>query len=1382
VLRATSEAGLTSARVVGTVSRNVTAWRDESAQPNTRYYYKVVSFDTHLGEQRLRGGTNVATAVTVPENTDFVLRETVAIPVTGATVETLSDLVAGENYRVSVRGFFDLDANPNTAGRKRADAEYGRYIPLPDSHSMIGRRVKYGVGINDEELGLNRFPYWGDPASDGEHSYAIAYSPEQTGKLKLNYHDNFYPDNQPGYVMLVDIYRALPSAPGELNATPDRQNKRFELTWRNVARDYDRVVLERRIDNGAYEELALLPKGTSNYTDEDVLLNRKYSYRLRAFTTTDHSGYGNEAFGVLVNARPSVEPLRPLATRVGEEVSLQVVGSDPDGPTDELTYTVTGTFWAPAIDANGVISDWTPTTNDIGMSEVWKITVSDVDGGVTEQYLTVTVLPALLTIPSAVTAAHVVSQTPTTATLEVTGVDDGSSDNLTFTWRVTKRPFNTPLPTIVGTKNGAISQAAVTFKAAGTYEFMVEIGDGSDYTGSSRVTVIVDQALGAVEVTEPLLALRQGDQHAFKALARDQFERPWNPLSATQPVFVWSIASPSLGTVNATTGQYVAPSAAPPVVTDTLQVTATFGDETRTALAQVTVRSTPNVPPVMYEIAPDEPNIDAEAISLTQMRLTASAFDPDGLASDLTYTWSVESQPAGSPAVRFSRNGSNAAAETFATVSADYPMNYEFHVVVADKHGGTTLAEITLTGDGELTRVLLTPADAMTGVGKMIRYQASARDGVNRKLLPVPTYQWAVDGVNVAGATSDVFDYLAPATAGKHTVSVTATSGSISITAQAAVNVLAPTPPVLKITSPAVAARVNDVVLIDKDTPISLVVDDLDDDGVEWHLWLRDAEGRRTRVAGGTEELGAAPSTGAMAYTLRPTMHANGLYTLELTDSASLDAPVIDSRRIEVRTQYKLGGLRLPFIDGQIELPAGEPLTATRVYDSTLAHVKGDFGYGWSLQMNDDTFRTTARPGSWTHQGVPAFRSNDIVYLTTPDGQQHAFAFRPKKNTNSSGTIASVVSYSPRFVTFDGSRAELTVPLNATVHGNTGLPIELRSDPATGEWFYSIGTGNIGAAGGYNPSKANPGIISFGNSYRLKTDDGTVYQYDGSGRLKSSEDPNGNVVDYTTGGSSDGRKFAVRRDEANGNRITGISEVPGSSFDGTPDPTKFVEYTYNDDGDLWKVRDRAQNVTTFTYERIDGLSTHRLIKITDARGVAAVSATYDPVDHTLKELVDAAGAASRVTTGPVGTGGHSGQRVEDAAGGRAELIYNDHGDVIREIRQIREGPGGAVSGYQVSVREYSYGVFDARELMLYADRFGVTHINKRMWEKEHAPFVIAGADSAGLRYTQVPAAGVKPLREVEYNKVDLEDDRYYLVPGFIDPGLFQPRTQSVLGA
>ncbi|MGC4033596.1 MAG: PKD domain-containing protein [Tepidisphaeraceae bacterium] len=1346
VLRSTSPSGPSLSDVVGTVARDMTSWTDVNVVPGQRYYYKVVAFDTDSNGNPDPGiMSNVATAQAAPKNTGYVLAETVAVPVTGATVESALSLLAGESYKLSVHGYFQIGTSLGVD--KYADAQYGQYNPLPSLYSQVPKKIQFGIGVNDEQLDLNRYPFWGDPSTDAAHTYSISYSPETSGKLKLNFHDSYYPDNQPGYYMMVDVYRALPGVPETVNANTDRARKRIDLTWNNVAVDATRILVQRSVNGSAYATIATLPASAEAYSDPNIAFNTEYSYRLIARNEFGESDPSSEAVAVMVNAPPKIEAISAMTARAGSEFSFAVNAEDPDDATGTLVYALSGSMSEGAvINSNGEISGWTPTTDDIGQTFVWRVTVQDADGGTAERYAVITVAPALSTIPVVTTQPYVVSQTDTTADVSVLASDDGPESALRYKWVVQSRPFGVRLPTYSVNDSNSAKNTTITFYAAGTYKFQVQVSDGTDYYGSAELTITVVPVFSGVQVIDPLVDLAAGASHPFKAVALDQFGRNWDPNNPVQPTITWSASGTAGGQIDSATGVYQAPSAVTGAAYDEVIATATSGSVVEMAYGNVRFADG-NQAPVIDTDANNEYLIDAEPLNFTQLRLTVVAHDPDGPASDLTYTWTVT--PAGSPTVTFTENGTNAASTTIANCPENAALNYTFTVTVTDKHGGKASTYIELTDTREFKTVELAPKVSTLGVGKTTTFTATAKDQYDRQLLTQPAYEWKVDGVVVPGQTGRTFDYTAPTNEGQHTVTATATSGGVAHAATADVTVVGQRPPVLLITSP---SKPNDPSLpidIEQDTAVNLVVDDVNDDPVTWYLWLKPTTGNRILLSKGDSEVGSAPTQGAWAAAISPTVYADGNYTLQLTETDDTNAAVVDQRQIRIHSNYKIGSLRLPFVDAQIDVPNGTPLTATRVYDSMLAGVEGEFGYGWTLEKNVSAadFRITAHSGEFTQGSVPAFRTGDLVYLKTPDGQQHVFAFVPKKNTNASGTIANVISYSPRFVAVDGSRAELNVAQTGNILGNSGLPIELRLNASTGEYFYSTGTGNVGTYGGYNPVKAQ-----FGNSYSLKTDDGTVYQYDGSGNLSSSTDPNGNVTSYSGSGSAAGRTLQIRYDSAHPGRITGISDVPGFMFTANPVPSQFVEYGYDAAGDLVSVRDRSLNVTTFEYEHdASGASTHRLLKIIDSRGVHLVTASYDPDSHLLTAVADSSGKGTNVVTAPLADG-QAAQSSKDAAGNKSEVIYNDHGDVIREIKQVRN-PSGAVTGYEVTVHEYGYGENNSVAWQQ-ADKFGLTNLNKLLSVRDYASFTVDGVDTQGLRYSKVPESNAL-TREVTFNYIDI---------------------------
>lgn len=65
------------------------------------------------------------------------------------------------------------------------------------------------------------------------------------------------------------------------------------LTWDDNSTDEDGFILERKKGAGSYSTLADLPANTITYTDEEVLLDDTYYYRVKAYNSFGDSDYSN---------------------------------------------------------------------------------------------------------------------------------------------------------------------------------------------------------------------------------------------------------------------------------------------------------------------------------------------------------------------------------------------------------------------------------------------------------------------------------------------------------------------------------------------------------------------------------------------------------------------------------------------------------------------------------------------------------------------------------------------------------------------------------------------------------------------------------------------------------------------------------------------------------------------------------------------------------------------------------------------------------------------------------------------------------------------------------------------------------------------------------
>ena len=219
----------------------------------------------------------------------------------------------------------------------------------------------------------------------------------------------------------------------------------------------------------------------------------------------------------------------------------------------------------------------------------------------------------------------------------------------------------------------AAKNTVATFSRAGGYTLRATIKDAGNQTVTSSVLVTVNQTLTSITVTPAGANVARNASQQYSATALDQFG---NPL-VVQPSFTWSLVS-GTGSINAS-GLFTAGATTGP-----FQVRATSSSINGTASGTVI-----NAAPTAATPAVAAPNPSAGI----QSQLSVLGAD-DGGEANLTYTWTVVSQPAGSPNPTFSASGANAAKNTTVTVSA--AGNYVFRATISD-------GSLTTSSDASLT-------------------------------------------------------------------------------------------------------------------------------------------------------------------------------------------------------------------------------------------------------------------------------------------------------------------------------------------------------------------------------------------------------------------------------------------------------------------------------------------------------------------------------------------------------------------------------------------------------------------------------------------------------------------------------------------------------
>jgi len=135
--------------------------------------------------------------------------------------------------------------------------------------------------------------------------------------------------------------------------------------------------------------------------------------------------------------------------------------------------------------------------------------------------------------PTIASAAKVVSQTATSANLQVLGADAAGESSLTYTWTAIGSP---PAP-VSFSANGtnAAKNTTATFSKTGSYTLQVTVTDPSGLTATSQVTVTTNQTLTSIKVSPASATVSPGGQQQLTAQTLDQYGNPM----AQQPTFTW---------------------------------------------------------------------------------------------------------------------------------------------------------------------------------------------------------------------------------------------------------------------------------------------------------------------------------------------------------------------------------------------------------------------------------------------------------------------------------------------------------------------------------------------------------------------------------------------------------------------------------------------------------------------------------------------------------------------------------------------------------------------------------------------------------------------------------------------------------------------------
>ena len=1023
-------------------------------------------------------------------------------------------------------------------------------------------------------------------------------------------------------------------------------NAGVPLDYHAIAIDADNDALTYSLVSGP-TGLSVTPDGHVRFAPHDTDVGNSGTYTLQV--VDGRGGQDTETFNYAVTTDATADNLPPVitstpATRtpLSRPYIYNANATDPDG--DSVHFELAQAPDGASIDAVTGLISWTPSIADLGSHPI-IVTAVDIIGAASSQIYTLEVVrgdaaPRITSTPpvtsragdhyyygvgavdddgdpleyylGSATAADfplaidsatgiLSGTTPFVASydVEIVVVDPtGRFDTQLYQLRVHPLPVipdpADPPPTTIDNNHAPVITSTATYVGfAGSdyvYDFTaqdVDLPSGDvltwALTGQPSATV---HPVSFDSVTQTLLW--QPDASEVNGLFN--FEIKVTDLAGASSTQTWSVL--------------VRPANIAPVLSPIADQTLAAGG----TLAMDVYASDANLDPIEYSVDSASTDRGVSIDGLGRLRWTTTADDLDNSPMDVTVTAS---------------DGNLSDSLTFA---------------------------VTITADDAAPTVLLSASRVSLDVGDFVDFSVRSSDNVNvvsetLTLVSVTDFQGnttPLDEPISLSVTRDARLTTLASHLGSITLVATATDAAGNTATSNPVTVLVFDPndterPQVTLLNP----TTGDEIL----TPTDILGSVTDDDstGLIWNLTIAPADGSapsRT-VASGLGEF-----TADVIGLLDPTLLRNGSYAVTLSATDSGNNTGSDTEIVEIDTELKLGNFSLSFTDLSIPV-AGLPITIIRSYDSLDANIPGEFGYGWSLNVNlPELSLVQASTGPPSLKGYPTFIDGTRMTVTTPDGEDEGFTFKWVQKADGLGGIGLSTTYRPSFVPDPGNQYSLTPPgvddrfrkltNNGPYQDDSGRQYsgqdpyyggvyQLKQSDTRGKQIdYDILIGRRGTT----QMTAHRMKDKYGNSLEIR-DDGifsnrgrsVTFTRDARGRITSITDPTGAKLLYRYDAQGRLTEFHDRRASE---RL--FDEIDGNEFE----PTRF-EYNIRESIE----RNELASGTNITDAELDVVisqipgADNFLSKIIDPLGVDALRADFGR-DGRLGGLLDAQGNPSRL--------------------------------------------------------------------------------------------------------------------------------------------------------
>ncbi|WP_052661601.1 fibronectin type III domain-containing protein, partial [Clostridium aceticum] len=366
---------------ITTVSSSTRQYNDSGLTPNTRYYYKIKA----ANKVAVSGYSSEATAITSPAPVTPPFKPTGLTATANSTSEVrltwakasgivdryeIERKTSGGNYQLintisngNATSYNDTGASPSTTYYYRIIAfNSGGASPYSDEVNATTQGVIVNppakptklttIGIFSDKINLS----WVDNA-DSEAGYKVERKTGNgnfmeiivLGPNRTTYSDTGISPNTV-YTYRVRAYNTggnsdysneingstinFPAAPTNLIVS-STSTDRISISWQDNASNENGFRIERKVDNGNWNELTTVKANATSYTDTGLSNNRTYSYRVRAYNDAGNSGYSNE-----VSTKTGGVPEKPTNVKITNVSTDRISISWQDNASNENGFRI----------------------------------------------------------------------------------------------------------------------------------------------------------------------------------------------------------------------------------------------------------------------------------------------------------------------------------------------------------------------------------------------------------------------------------------------------------------------------------------------------------------------------------------------------------------------------------------------------------------------------------------------------------------------------------------------------------------------------------------------------------------------------------------------------------------------------------------------------------------------------------------------------------------------------------------------------------------------------------------------------------------------------------------------------------------------------------